>query len=208
MTRIANALLSLALFGFVPQALASTILDTTQGDIFGCCSGPAVVNTPALQQSVALPVSSASAVTITDVTAYIYINGIGGGAVDLGLMGDNGGLPSGTFLFHQTAVVGNGPMVLDSLNWSIPGSTTFWLAAVATAGTDGVIWQDNGTLPNGLTAFTTGTIWKPDPLSSPPDALISANGRGAPLPAALPLFATGLGALALLGWRRKRKQAA
>jgi hypothetical protein len=29
-----------------------------------------------------------------------------------------------------------------------------------------------------------------------------------PLPAALPLFATGLGALALLGWRRKRKQTA
>jgi hypothetical protein len=29
-----------------------------------------------------------------------------------------------------------------------------------------------------------------------------------PIPAALPLFATGLGALGLLGWRRKRKQAA
>ena len=29
-----------------------------------------------------------------------------------------------------------------------------------------------------------------------------------PLPAALPLFATGLGALGPLGWRRKRKQAA
>ena len=29
-----------------------------------------------------------------------------------------------------------------------------------------------------------------------------------PLPAALPLFATGLGALSLLGWRRKRKAAA
>jgi hypothetical protein len=26
-----------------------------------------------------------------------------------------------------------------------------------------------------------------------------------PLPATLPLFATGLGALGLLGWRRKRK---
>jgi len=26
-----------------------------------------------------------------------------------------------------------------------------------------------------------------------------------PLPAALPFFATGLGALGLLGWRRKRK---
>jgi hypothetical protein len=29
-----------------------------------------------------------------------------------------------------------------------------------------------------------------------------------PLPGALPLFATGLGALGLLGWRRKRKAAA
>ena len=29
-----------------------------------------------------------------------------------------------------------------------------------------------------------------------------------PLPAALPLFASGLGALGLLGWRKKRKQAA
>jgi hypothetical protein len=29
-----------------------------------------------------------------------------------------------------------------------------------------------------------------------------------PLPAALPLFATGLGALGLLGWRRKRKNTA
>jgi len=34
------------------------------------------------------------------------------------------------------------------------------------------------------------------------------RGSEVPLPAALPLFATGLGALGLLGWRRKRKQAA
>jgi hypothetical protein len=31
---------------------------------------------------------------------------------------------------------------------------------------------------------------------------------GAPLPGALPLFATGLGALGLLGWRKKKKAAA
>ena len=37
-----------------------------------------------------------------------------------------------------------------------------------------------------------------------------ANGllSSTPLPAALPLFATGLGAMGLLGWRRKRKAAA
>ncbi len=31
--------------------------------------------------------------------------------------------------------------------------------------------------------------------------------RATPLPAALPLFATGIGAIGLLGWRRKRKSA-
>jgi hypothetical protein len=34
------------------------------------------------------------------------------------------------------------------------------------------------------------------------------DGTATPLPATLPLFATGLGALGLLGWRRKRKHAA
>jgi hypothetical protein len=36
----------------------------------------------------------------------------------------------------------------------------------------------------------------------------AATPAGAPLPAALPLFATGLGAFGLLGWRRKKKSAA
>jgi hypothetical protein len=35
--------------------------------------------------------------------------------------------------------------------------------------------------------------------------LDNASVNATPLPAALPLFATGLGALGLLGWRRKRK---
>ena len=38
----------------------------------------------------------------------------------------------------------------------------------------------------------------------PPAEPVSA----VPLPAALPLFATGLGALGLIGWRRKRKASA
>ena len=39
----------------------------------------------------------------------------------------------------------------------------------------------------------------------PLDAGISGTFSATPLPAALPLFATGLGALGVLGWRRKRK---
>ena len=40
------------------------------------------------------------------------------------------------------------------------------------------------------------------------DLSFSTPPPATPLPAALPLFATGLGALGLLGWRRKRKNAA
>jgi hypothetical protein len=54
-----------------------------------------------------------------------------------------------------------------------------------------------GTLPTafGLTNFFSS-------------ANIQFDDAATPLPAALPLFATGLGALGLLGWRRKRKQVA
>jgi hypothetical protein len=38
--------------------------------------------------------------------------------------------------------------------------------------------------------------------------LSSHNQLITPIPAALPLFASGLGGLGLLGWRRKRKAAA
>jgi hypothetical protein len=37
------------------------------------------------------------------------------------------------------------------------------------------------------------------------DVSITQDEVATPLPAALPLFATGLGGLGLLGWRRKRK---
>jgi hypothetical protein len=36
---------------------------------------------------------------------------------------------------------------------------------------------------------------------------LTASVSATPLPAALPLFATGIGAMGLLGWRRKRKKA-
>ena len=44
-------------------------------------------------------------------------------------------------------------------------------------------------------------------LSSMGDTTFSATGTATPLPAALPLFAGGLSALALLGWRRGQRAA-
>ena len=40
------------------------------------------------------------------------------------------------------------------------------------------------------------------------DTIVLTGAAVTPVPAALPLFATGLGAMGLLGWRRKRKNAA
>jgi hypothetical protein len=59
--------------------------------------------------------------------------------------------------------------------------------------------------PDALFAIISGTFGNSTiPHSSGVDLFIGA----VPLPAALPLFATGLGALGLLTWRRKRKQTA
>ena len=52
------------------------------------------------------------------------------------------------------------------------------------------------TFGEGTVSLTLTTDLTPNPLSS------------TPLPAALPLLATGLGALGLFGWRRKRKNTA
>jgi hypothetical protein len=61
---------------------------------------------------------------------------------------------------------------------------------------------DCGPPPIEWQAGRVGGAW----LSPPYGTLIATTAT--PLPAALPLFATGLGALGLLGWRRERKAAA
>ena len=78
----------------------------------------------------------------------------------------------------------------------------------------GMIFSNNAT---GIFAAGSGTIFPSDATSScTVNTRVSCVISGTitlekpstvPLPAALPLFATGLGALGLLGWRRKRKAA-
>ena len=78
----------------------------------------------------------------------------------------------------------------------------------------------NGILTGGIAACDTGTffcinaplqIWSQPGTPGGVEATIynyynlTGTVVATPLPAALPLFATGLGALGLLGWRRKRK---
>jgi hypothetical protein len=76
----------------------------------------------------------------------------------------------------------------------------------------------NGTDTNGNTILgyrmlNANDIWVAEPglaessfgADSPPNINNTTISLATPLPAALPLFATGIGGLGLLGWRRKRK---
>ena len=60
-------------------------------------------------------------------------------------------------------------------------------------------YYDDSTGTHGFLATCTDA-----PCDMPPITIIPPIAE-TPLPAALPLFATGLGALGLLAWRRKRK---
>jgi hypothetical protein len=213
---IGSAILSLMLLSFGQSASAATLLDTIQGRSFGPfpLQGYAVSENAGFINSLAIPFSSASATTITDVTAYIGTFPGQSGGVTLGIMADNGfGVPTGIFLpnlFEHVSINDTDPIVLNSLNWSIAGGTPYWLGAIADVGTATGGWQFN-TAATGEYAFFATQIgfWQAQSPVAPPMALISANSLtipSTPLPAALPMFAGGLGVLGLLGWRRKRKE--
>jgi hypothetical protein len=206
--KIVSVIVSLMLCGFVQQASAVTILDTINGASFNNNGvGNSVEDDAFFRQAVGVPFHSANAGTITDVTAFIAINSGPTGSVDIGIMANNVTVPSGIFLFHQVVSLSAvNPIVLSSLNWAISAGD-FWLAAFAADSVTQGVWLHgaNGNQPFATFNPSTG-IWTIHTLDPVPQALISGNFSDAatPLPAALPLFATGLGALGLLGWRRKR----
>jgi hypothetical protein len=123
-------------------------------------------------------------------------------------------------------IAGTGPTFNPSIptGWEAGASTTVTdnlggtsSFAVSTSDFPGVYRETFGglllasILPNTLDISTSsfayilgglGTVSYSINISLPSGAYVT------PLPAALPLFATGLGALALLGWHRRRKGAA
>jgi hypothetical protein len=119
------------------------------------------------------------------------------------------GLPNGTFIDSSAITPGAGPVNLTP-NWSL-ATGTYWLVAVANSGSV-MDWISFFTPPPGPRfAFGNGTgsagNWIDAGSQQEPMALISTGTpvSTVPLPAALPLFARGLGALGPLGWRRKKK---
>ena len=204
-SKIGAALVSLALFGEFSHSSAATLLNTIQGDVF---NGPGaqlflVGSNGIITESLAVPFTSAIPTTITGVEAYI--SGVFGPQVDLGIMADIGGLPSGTFLTGDHLVLTPNnitPINVNSLSWPI-GAGSFWLAVLPIGGTSSG-WQFNENL-TGSVAAEQGAGWFITNAHLPEAIITSTDASATPLPAALPLFAGGLSVLALFGWRRKKK---
>jgi hypothetical protein len=95
---------------------------------------------------------------------------------------------------------------------SVSNGEFFWLSgtrpnsAFPAGFTDLQSWTRNEALAPDWSRIGTDIVGGATPPTF--NGAFSLDGVETPLPAALPLFATGLGALGLLGWRRKRKQVA
>ena len=167
--------------------------------------------------SAALPFTTATPVTITDINAYIYSNHPGD-SITLGIMADSAGDPSGTFIISTLVNLTSGATTLSGLSWSI-GSGSFWLAAIASedSSAQSRIFWDAGVI-GGHMAFTTAGVnaWAGSGLDLTTDlggpgvieALIESNVETTPLPAALPMFLSGLGLIGMIARGRKQKAVA
>ena len=100
-----------------------------------------------------------------------------------------------------------------------------WVTAAGTFTETLTNFLINRTTPDALTLVLSGTLTSTTGINQSAFAIVNANQVGGPgsavnwsltntsslvpsnvpLPAGLPLFVTGLGAIGLLAWRRKRK---
>ena len=164
-----------------------------------------VVNADVTQIDIAMANHVLDSSTVTSATLKLFVNT--GGAF---------GTLLGTFSVNNILNInGGGPTVLSVTGISgvhLNAGGNYYLQASASGDTD-----DGGWYVNSIGVTGTLLILRSD---DPGHNILQDGTLGAfaiigdvttptvPLPGALPLFVSGLGALGLLGWRRKKKAAA
>ena len=203
------AIAGLAFCGLLQQASAAMLYDN--GPINGTISHRNIDFGWAVSDSFTLLQAS----TLTGVTFGAWsAPGTAITSVDWGIT-----TTPATYTVSGTAAVTSGPQTpalggyaTSTDSFSLPGISlaagTYYLVLQNAVSASSSYWDvtnggSSATQYNTLTTLDNGSI-----ASESFQILGDANTTITPLPAALPLFATGLGALGLLGWRRKRKAAA
>ena len=111
---------------------------------------------------------------------------------------------SGSELETTTAPTGNGYSVIDTCQSSVPSGTACseYVDFNQTTATLPGIYTIDQTIDWTIMNSTTGNVLDPVTFEY---SINVGDVSATPLPAALPLFAGGLGLIGLFGWRRKRK---
>jgi hypothetical protein len=137
------------------------------------------------------------------IDAVFSIPGTGGttpaGVIGFGAVFSDVDLP-GTSIAFTTTAGAIGPLAVPTFS----GDQTFSFLGILLAPGEGLITSLRIVL--GTTALGPSESASVDLVVA--DDFLYGEPRVVPLPTALPLFATGLGVLGLLGWRRKKKAAA
>lgn len=192
----AGAITGLMLLGHAGQASATTIVDTIEGNYQGY-NGWYVTNSGGIGQSIALGFSSPTAITITNIDAYIGSSG----TITLGIMADVGGVPSGAFLDSSLVTLDAGhPVQLSSLNWFISAGLTYWLTAIATDGTTAAWNYGSNSSTNAYTDIggSVNGPWISDYFNTP-EARISSI----PEPSTWAMMILGFCGLGFIAYRRR-----
>jgi len=209
--KLLNVVAISTFFAIVSPAWASSvILDTIPGTEPGATfvgGGWQISPLDALGESVGIPFSSPTAATITAITAYIEAAS-NPSSIDLGIMADTAGVPSGVFLDQSLVSLGSPPtpVLLNSLAWSIAGGTTYWLVAVATDGSS-ANWQNDGVGPVAFHVLRFSPPWFVTGNASP-EAEIFGDAAATPLPSTWLMLLSGFAGFGFLAYRRTKKSGA
>jgi hypothetical protein len=162
--------------------------------------------------------SISSGGTIDQVSWYgASLSGVPFSQFDITFYGNNAGVP-GTALYSfvgTPTIVSTGltdsygdPVLSFTMNIpafvAAPGTTYYF--STTDMGTFNFVWASSNLASGGFVEQNGTPPWGSlSTDSARASQAFSLNDVVTPVPAALPLFATGLGGLGLLGWRRKRK---
>lgn len=190
-------------------ASAATLLDTVT-DPFTL--GGYTVSNPVSGggQSIAVPFSSGTSTVITAIEAYLTASG-NPNQINLGIMADSSGLPSGPFLYSTLVSPDNvNPVSLASLSWGVTPGTTYWLAAIAAPGTTGGSWNYSNSLIGNF-AFTSGHAgppWSFNTFQGTPEARIFGElAAAAPEPSTWAMLILGFAGIGFMIHRQKSRAA-